>query len=576
MAENKSETPSEEHRRRELYEHLYTLFKKGYKESSDLFCTIKYFLDEMSDEERLRAAQEFRPKNKFAILADIKKWLDEKNGLIFTIAEVSTICWLVEWCQLHFSRDREIESKIKQNLDPLMSKVTENQAPFLKRFCERSGSAHVQDFFVSSLENRNIIAFKEFLSLDVDVNNDAFGEPLITNACKFSSNTSSADNNTKMVKALLARGANINAVLRYPRPLVSALKNALDRYNLDLIKLLAACGANLNPTVEFVEGDPTQGCSLIEKSWENQIGANTIETTNYLLAQGAALDKKTVNFLWSKLEKFDSELKDTPPQNWSKDDLWYFLITTDRKTAPEYLKKSKQRLEKSLEQLREQLLLRSEASCWSPEEHPTLTTFSRREVVAVLALCRRESHQMFRLPFELVCEVLHRVNFSKIEYDKNGQRVSLPLLKAAREGNLEEVNKLLAAYVPRTGVDSNGNTALHLACMEKPAEVLPEQHVKIVKALLEACVGKVDCKNDSGLTPLQIAYKSKNTSIIQLLLQHGADPSRQCDVALTQTTALEKENNQPATPTAAGLQQHSVLCSRHQRPADGAATEFHL
>ena len=89
-----------------------------------------------------------------------------------------------------------------------------------------------------------------------------------------------------------------------------------------------------------------------------------------------------------------------------------------------------------------------------------------------------------------------------------------PLHDAARDGNLDEVNRLIA-----TGADVNAKedkygvvwTPLHFACNHG--------HEDVIKALL-AAGADVDAKDEGGWTPL---HWSQNVDVVSALLAAGAD-----------------------------------------------------
>jgi ankyrin repeat protein len=67
--------------------------------------------------------------------------------------------------------------------------------------------------------------------------------------------------------------------------------------------------------------------------------------------------------------------------------------------------------------------------------------------------------------------------------------------------------------------DVKGRTALHKACSSQD-----ERFVKIIKKLLKHHNMKIDVTDNTGRTPLSLAYESACPSIVNLLLKKGASP----------------------------------------------------
>jgi len=509
MAENRLEILSETklRNRQELYENLDKLLEIGRMEifllpeytfhssswmSRDalaLFLTINAILDKMSDEEWLKAAEKFRPKNADSAVECIKNLFSREPLIVETAGGVSMSCWLMEWSQLHCSGDEKVKVCMNKHLKNMESglpdkkmefQLTEKQIPSLKRIFERMGSLDSLCYFDHACRRARLPLFETFLMLGVDVNKSAFEN--ISPLARIPWYRTAVEK-IKIAKGLLARGANVNASngthQQNVQPQAFALFNACASMNMEAVALLVACGADLNPMVE-----PKEKLSLIEMLCiNNGINKDSVKMVRYLLAQGAHLNEEAFSFLRFILERIDDELKNVSVEGYSDTSRDYFGGRSYRKDIRKIVAKMRK-------------LRNSEFGCF-------------RQLKKDLAA--RSENPFLEPPISL-----------------NGHRVSFELLEAARAGNLSQVNELLAAYVPRTGVDAEGNTALHLACMKKPAEVSLEQQVEVVKALLEACVGAVDCKNNKQSTPLQIARASENSSIAELLIQHGADPDQKC------------------------------------------------
>lgn len=96
-----------------------------------------------------------------------------------------------------------------------------------------------------------------------------------------------------------------------------------------------------------------------------------------------------------------------------------------------------------------------------------------------------------------------------------------PLMQACTCGNPDAtpmIKRLLEAGAAVNGIDKKGRTALHYSC-EQP-------DIGIMKVLLDAHA-HVDAEDAHGFTPLMLLCQSEypRTEMVQLLLQHGANPN---------------------------------------------------
>lgn len=89
------------------------------------------------------------------------------------------------------------------------------------------------------------------------------------------------------------------------------------------------------------------------------------------------------------------------------------------------------------------------------------------------------------------------------------------LMKAARQGNQEIVNSLIAKGTPLDIVDFHGRTPLHMAVLGGEANV--------VKALIDAGAN-VNARDGGGRTPLYLASAAGGYEIARALLLSGANP----------------------------------------------------
>jgi len=118
------------------------------------------------------------------------------------------------------------------------------------------------------------------------------------------------------------------------------------------------------------------------------------------------------------------------------------------------------------------------------------------------------------------------------------------LIQAARQGNRDALDFLLARGALMQGKDSNGRTALHWACLEG--------RVDAAKLLLDRGAD-ADDPDEGGDTPLHWAALKGSDEILRLLLGAGASPqikNRQGDTVrdvaarLGHTTLIEILNSE--------------------------------
>ena len=102
--------------------------------------------------------------------------------------------------------------------------------------------------------------------------------------------------------------------------------------------------------------------------------------------------------------------------------------------------------------------------------------------------------------------------------DNRNSNVQFPLHKFSREGNVQQVSKLLSeSKVSPNDTDSAGQTALHL-CAD-------QGHLECMDLLIKAG-GNIYAGDDDGITPLQAAVISGHLNICKTLLEAGADPDQ--------------------------------------------------
>lgn len=90
-----------------------------------------------------------------------------------------------------------------------------------------------------------------------------------------------------------------------------------------------------------------------------------------------------------------------------------------------------------------------------------------------------------------------------------------PMLAAARDGRVDELERLIQGGAAVTAADSNGLTSLHWAALKG--------HVDVVAALLEHHADVDSQGNDYAWTPLMVASAAGEMDVARILLDHGAN-----------------------------------------------------
>lgn len=113
------------------------------------------------------------------------------------------------------------------------------------------------------------------------------------------------------------------------------------------------------------------------------------------------------------------------------------------------------------------------------------------------------------------------------------------LLKAVKQGDADEVKRLLTAKADVTAINEDGFTALNLAAMYN--------YTDIVRQLIEAGAN-VNAQNRFGQTALIQAVNNRNDDMVKLLLDHHADAhlrDYEGNSALTIARSSHKHNPPP-------------------------------
>lgn len=129
------------------------------------------------------------------------------------------------------------------------------------------------------------------------------------------------------------------------------------------------------------------------------------------------------------------------------------------------------------------------------------------------------------------------------------------LFDAVNDGDLEQLQKLLADGVPAGALDDDGNSALHKAAEGET------DCAKALMAALAASTGIFEVKNGDEKTCLEIAISYEDGTLCRLFLDAGAK-------ATAEAVALAREGGVPDVIKA--LTGEVVEEKAVQAPADGA------
>ncbi|XP_045613639.1 osteoclast-stimulating factor 1 [Procambarus clarkii] len=97
----------------------------------------------------------------------------------------------------------------------------------------------------------------------------------------------------------------------------------------------------------------------------------------------------------------------------------------------------------------------------------------------------------------------------------SSDNAKVPIIDAARRGNLALLEECLAAGVSVNALDKSGSSSLHAAAQGG--------HRECVLRLLKEPKLEIDLQNKLGDTPLHCAAYRGHGEVVQLLLKHGAN-----------------------------------------------------
>ena len=115
-----------------------------------------------------------------------------------------------------------------------------------------------------------------------------------------------------------------------------------------------------------------------------------------------------------------------------------------------------------------------------------------------------------------ICEALISAKANPNIRDHNG---NTPLHTASKEGHVCIVKCLIAAKAKLDVQQKNGGTPMYIACLKK--------HLEVVRTLLKAEADPDIPISSAGTTALHAAVLINNIPLLELLLQHNADPNYQ-------------------------------------------------
>lgn len=126
----------------------------------------------------------------------------------------------------------------------------------------------------------------------------------------------------------------------------------------------------------------------------------------------------------------------------------------------------------------------------------------------------------------------------KLTFFNEISSAELDLISAANIGDLKEVERILKNDDQIININVHNNehdqqTALHLAC--------ENDHLDVVKCLIEKGNADVNALGLGGCTPLYTAVVFGYIEVIKYLLQKGADPDLENEIGETPRECAAKE-----------------------------------
>ncbi|CAB0032647.1 unnamed protein product [Trichogramma brassicae] len=134
-------------------------------------------------------------------------------------------------------------------------------------------------------------------------------------------------------------------------------------------------------------------------------------------------------------------------------------------------------------------------------------------------ICNKAQHDELAEMFLGICDEKHRL----VRVDAQDELGNTPLHLALTHGNEKLSELLLKRNADPNLANAEGSTCLHIVCMEDDADDLAEMLFKISDEKNQPL--RVDAEDNLGRTPLQWAVASLMPSVVDLLLDHGADLS---------------------------------------------------
>uniref|UniRef100_A0ABD2W6L0 Uncharacterized protein n=1 Tax=Trichogramma kaykai TaxID=54128 RepID=A0ABD2W6L0_9HYME len=133
---------------------------------------------------------------------------------------------------------------------------------------------------------------------------------------------------------------------------------------------------------------------------------------------------------------------------------------------------------------------------------------------ALRIICKRDSDDDF---LETFFEIVDDVQ----QIDARDESGNAPLHLATESGNANSIESLLRKGADPNLANAEGSTALRIVCMDDDADDLAEMLFEISGEKNQPL--RLDAEDNLERTPLQWAAASLNPSVIDLLLDYGAD-----------------------------------------------------
>ncbi|KAL4883893.1 ankyrin repeat-containing domain protein [Aspergillus karnatakaensis] len=284
-------------------------------------------------------------------------------------------------------------------------------------------------------------------------------------------------------------------------PKLTALNAAVSSGELDIVKALLDRGAELNPTVDFPDGNAVcLACQYDE-----------LEIAEYLLREGCR---------WDIVDSEGSTPIEIAAEGGNAD-IVQLLLQYDKR--PEYHEKALLSATRGDKADVVRVLVTNCPNIARGEAFYEAASSGYTEIVEILTAAGVEAHILEKSLYEAVDyqyeETVRVLLDMGLDPNAEGDEYGNALQASAYDGTTEILKMLLdkGAHSSRVYPNSDYGTALQAACYEGTLE-----NVEIL--LDRGAQANPEVSGEYG-TPLTAACAQGNTEIVRVLLEHGADPN---------------------------------------------------